>query len=77
MKKNVITFLFSLLIVSFFIHGFIMNCNNDPAGSKFKNGGVSTTATREVYSTPNTIIYTDDMDGANDTTSLKAPDRKV
>jgi len=77
MKTKLFTFLLSLLIVSIFIQGFIINNHNNPAGAKTKNGGVSNYVTHEVFSTLNTIIYTDDMDGANDTTALKTRGYKV
>jgi len=77
MKKNLFTVLISVIIVSFCIVGFVISGKNDPAGSKMNTISKSQPTTHEHYITPNSIIYTDDFDGANDTTSLKLRGYKV
>ncbi len=77
MKKNLFTILISMTVVCFCIVGFIVNGNNNPAGSKMNGTSTSAPNQQHPFYTPNTILYTDDFNGANDTTSLKARGYKV
>lgn len=77
MKKNLFTVLISITVVCFCIVGFVVSGKNDPAGSKMNTTSKSSPSTHERNFTPNSIIYTDDFDGANDTTSLKLRGYKV
>jgi len=55
-----------------FCFGFILNGDNDPHASKYKPVNQHESITPVHHFDPNSVVYTDNFDGANDTISLKA-----
>ncbi len=72
-KKHFSLILTAVLLVTFCFMGFKSDGNNDPRGSKTTVNSPIVSTRHTVQVSPfTTTLFSDDFDGANDTTSLKA-----